>query len=102
MPSMQDAVDTARRTADYMGLSNCLMVVGGVDGVPMDKVGECLSGIVGGADSVAIVGDWSRGMAAGIDTYGMILNFGEDRFRRMRHKKMDDGFYVVVLGQRLR
>jgi len=99
---MQETVELARRTADGMGLSGYLVVVGSPDGLPADKVEACLSGVVGGADSVAIAGDWSRGMASGVDTYDMVLKFGEDRFRRMRHKKFDDGCYVVVLSQRLR
>lgn len=79
-----------------MGYGGAEWIGPACDGLSSQEIFDLLSGR---KDDIMVVhGDW-RG--AKIDTYDVVLTFAETRFRRMRHRKDPNGFYVVVMAEPL-
>ena len=98
-PIVEHALETARNAAVEMGINGAVEVIGELDGLPPDAIFDLLEKKL--APEMLIVGDWRKSNLMGIDVYDFALKFIEDNFSKARRKKSDEGWYILIAGDKL-
>ena len=83
-----------------MGLTAPVILEGTCDGLSAEDIGKTLADSP--AESLFVFGDWRKGAPVGVDTYDEILRYAEDHYSRLRHRKFNDGGYVVIMAKPLK
>lgn len=97
MSTLETAKIEAEGALSRMGISDAVCLLGALDGMEsLRAMSDFLHSRPSGP--VCVAGDAA---ANALDAYDVALNFAEDNYCRIRAKKSDDGWYVVVAAERL-
>jgi hypothetical protein len=71
------------------------------DGLLPPAIWDLLESRGAGRSAIIVVGDWRVGSRMGVDVYDAVIKHAEDNFSTIRQIKSADGWYVVVMANRL-